>query len=986
MTTVVGQKRHKSAEFTGSKMFKELISPIFTLPVGAVIFLLACLRGTYTNVFIDIFNFLWHPPIERVPYIVAGMVTLNIFAYIYFSTVADPEDWDRLIKEKLRVSKALIKEFVNWDSEKAKSADEVGKEDAKSEEKAAWAASDEGGGEDEKKDDEKKKKKKPPTGKEIFYILYDEIEGKSVLDLGIGKGETYYHQMWQLMKDRFRADIDKTMKLTKLARAVESGARFWNEDLQKETIIFEGDEKLTLKQLIKYEEGTQLQDLIKMIRENVDLAFGKNVVVPEAYLKEVERYVKKELGTIRWSNFHVIFQIAKPRIPMYIFSVAALSFESAVSHIVWHGMQNVLDDIESKTAEGILYAIKMVLVKLVFIRVLDWCGCQVFNRVVNQFRLDLNNNIMASITQQDTQFFDFHTTGILNERLGRDCSALSTYMFRVPRDILRITAHCIGIMYTIVQIDSTIFCYAVLPIPILIIVQRYLIRYMRKVSERMNKMNEKTATSNQELLKEIRTVREFVMEKQETRNFITWNQRKQGISQAKDVINSGCWSAIWMGFSLMRLYCFYIGGQKMMEKTLTYGQTLQIAAGFMTIMHCMRHLASIIPGLINMLRPLGRINELLSSKPVIEPLEGSTYRLSCNKLKGSIEFKNVHFTYPTEPNKPVLQGLSFSAKAGEQVALVGATGCGKSTAIQLIECFYREQKGQILLDDEPIEDYNPHEVRKHMSIVAQNNILFSTTIRENILYGIPFEERESVTDEDLITICKKANAWEFILEFPRKLETFVGERGQKLSGGQKQRIAIARAIVRKPQILLLDEATSALDAKAEKTVQEALHKMISESKSGCTIIIAHKLTTIMKCDKIVIIDKGKNVEEGKHKDLLKIPITKDKDGKVLTGWYHDLWLTQMKTDKNRITQLESQLKFMKARCARLEGRVLELKGDQNAAVIGEASRETYIEQMEDAKVDGSFAFTPIARTVSRIGPRTSDGLSVPVMARSVTAF
>eukprot|EP00497_Spongosphaera_streptacantha_P000531 TRINITY_DN1345_c0_g1_i1.p1 TRINITY_DN1345_c0_g1~~TRINITY_DN1345_c0_g1_i1.p1 ORF type:complete len:189 (+),score=56.04 TRINITY_DN1345_c0_g1_i1:44-568(+) len=157
--------------------------------------------------------------------------------------------------------------------------------------------------------------------------------------------------------------------------------------------------------------------------------------------------------------------------------------------------------------------------------------------------------------------------------------------------------------------------------------------------------------------------------------------------------------------------------------------------------------------------------------------------------------------------------------------------------------------------------------------------MFSTTIRENILYGVSKEDRSKLTEEDLIRCCEKANAWKFIQEFPRKLETFVGERGQKLSGGQKQRLAIARAIIRNPTILLLDEATSALDAKAEKEVQGALDRMIEENKQGCTLIIAHRLTTIRSCDRIVVMDKGRCVECGSHDELMKIAIKKDKKEK-----------------------------------------------------------------------------------------------------------
>merc|ERR1711988_254302 len=214
-----------------------------------------------------------------------------------------------------------------------------------------------------------------------------------------------------------------------------------------------------------------------------------------------------------------------------------------------------------------------------------------------------------------------------------------------------------------------------------------------------------------------------------------------------------------------------------------------------------------------------------------------------------------------------------------------------------------------LLDGRSIKDYDVHHLRKHMSVVAQTTCLFSTTIRENIVYGLPQKERECISDDQIELALRKANAWKFVNEFPRKLETYAGERGVKLSGGQKQRLAIARAIIRKPTIVLLDEATSALDSKAEAVVQAALDKMIDEKKSGCTLIIAHRLSTLRTCDRIIVMNKGSIKESGSHCELMKIDVEKDPNGNMKKGWYRDLYETQhgKSEGKEEIERLKLEL-------------------------------------------------------------------------------
>jgi ABC-type multidrug transport system fused ATPase/permease subunit len=230
-----------------------------------------------------------------------------------------------------------------------------------------------------------------------------------------------------------------------------------------------------------------------------------------------------------------------------------------------------------------------------------------------------------------------------------------------------------------------------------------------------------------------------------------------------------------------------------------------------------------------------------------------------HSLAGTISYRDVHFSYPTRTDIEVLKGINLDIVPGSKVALVGASGSGKTTMVALLQRFYKLEMGRIEINGQSINEIPLSSFRRNVAIVPQEVLLFGGTIEENIRYGKP-----NATQEEIIAAAKQANAWEFIDSFPEKLDTIVGERGIKLSGGQRQRVAIARAILKDPDILILDEATSSLDAESERNVQEALNSLMEGRTS---IIIAHRLSTIREVDQIFVLDQGQIVEQGTHDEL-----------------------------------------------------------------------------------------------------------------------
>lgn len=277
------------------------------------------------------------------------------------------------------------------------------------------------------------------------------------------------------------------------------------------------------------------------------------------------------------------------------------------------------------------------------------------------------------------------------------------------------------------------------------------------------------------------------------------------------------------------------------------------------------------------LASLERVEEILKADEVILQKDNA---LEIKTLKNSIRFNEVSFRYDQEW---VLHQISFEVHRGQKIALVGPSGGGKSTLVDLLVRFYDCTEGNILLDGIPLTEYRIDDVRSISAMVTQESILFNDTVFNNIVFGL-----ENVPKEEVIKAAKLANAHEFILEMPEQYETIIGDRGVKLSGGQKQRLSIARAVLRNPPVLILDEATSALDTESEKLVQQALDQVLTGRTS---VIIAHRLSTVINADKILVIDKGRLVQSGTHQELIH-----------QEGLYHDLYFSQLKPDSGSLEQ------------------------------------------------------------------------------------
>ena len=551
------------------------------------------------------------------------------------------------------------------------------------------------------------------------------------------------------------------------------------------------------------------------------------------------------------------FALARPELPRLLWATVALLIATATSLAYPQGIRVIMNAVSAPGGDRtmITQAALGLLVVFAVQGVFSSLRFYLFSVAGEQIVARLRRDLYAAILRQEIGFFDEQRTGELTQRLAADTTVLQQATTSNISMLLRYGMTVLGgiaiLVYTSWRL--TLLMLSVVPVVVLgaVIYGRMLRALSRKVQDALAQSTEVA----EETLSGIRTVRAFAREAQEVQRYQGAVQSSFGLARQRARA-----SAVFQGVVGFAAYgaiaaVLWYGGILVLRKEMQVGDLTAFILYTLTVAFAFGAVSDLWGDFMRAAGASERLFELLDREP---KLHSGQQKLP--SVRGEVALQNVYFTYPARPDMQVLKGLSLTLQAGEVVAVVGYSGAGKSTIAQLLSRFYDPQEGQVLLDGVDLRTLEQHWLREQVGVVSQEPILFATSIADNIRYG-----RTTATQAEVEAAAKAANAHSFIASFPDGYQTLVGERGVRLSGGQKQRVAIARAILKDPRLLVLDEATSALDAESEALVQQALDRLMH---GRTTLIIAHRLSTVLTADRVVVLDAGKVAETGTHDELL----------------------------------------------------------------------------------------------------------------------
>lgn len=457
---------------------------------------------------------------------------------------------------------------------------------------------------------------------------------------------------------------------------------------------------------------------------------------------------------------------------------------------------------------------------------------------------------------QETSFFDENRTGDLISRLTSDTTMVSDLVSQNINIFLRNTVKVTGVVVFMFSLSWQLSLVTFMGFPIIMMVSDIYGKYYKRLSKEVQNALARASSTAEETISAMKTVRSFANEEEEAEVYSRKLQQVYKLNR-KEAAAYTCY--VWgSGITLLvvQVSILYYGGHLVISGQMTSGNLISFIIYEFVLGDCMESVGSVYSGLMQGVGAAEKVFEFIDRQPTMVH-DGN---LAPDHLEGRVDFENVTFSYRTRPHTQVLQNVSFSLSPGKVTALVGPSGSGKSSCVNILENFYPLEGGRVLLDGKPISAYDHKYLHRVISLVSQEPVLFARSITDNISYGLP-----TVPFEMVVEAAQKANAHGFITELQDGYNTETGEKGAQLSGGQKQRVAMARALVRNPPVLILDEATSALDAESEYLIQQAIH---SNLQKHTVLIIAHRLSTVERAHLIVVLDKGRVVQQGTHQQLL----------------------------------------------------------------------------------------------------------------------
>ena len=484
---------------------------------------------------------------------------------------------------------------------------------------------------------------------------------------------------------------------------------------------------------------------------------------------------------------------------------------------------------------------------------------------------DLRKDAFAKVMHMSFQQTDKFTTGSLVTRLTNDITAIQEFVAMSLRMFVRTGMQFIGGIAVILTLNVNFGIVLVISLPVQLIAVAIIMKKASPLFSIVQSRLDKVNSVVQENVSGARVVKAFTREEYEINRFdnantdlMTTNLKVQKLLATLNPI-----LMIIMNASVIAI--IMIGGFQVEAKAMQVGEVMAAVTYITQILMSVMMVGMMFQQVSRSAASMKRVNEVLSTNPVIS--DGNKSADSDNS--GTVEFRNVGFSYPGSSGKPVLSGIDLKAEKGQMIAILGSTGCGKTSLVNLVPRFYDATNGDVLVDGVNVKDYDVDTLRSKIGVVLQKSELFSGTVAENIRWGC-----ETATDEEVKTAAKIAQAEEFIDGFNDGYDTMISEKGASLSGGQKQRMAIARAIIKKPEILIFDDSTSALDLSTEAK----LHKALRESLSGVTVIMtAHRIASVMRADKIAVLENGSICAFGTHKELMES-----------SSVYRDIYYSQMK--------------------------------------------------------------------------------------------